>query len=527
MVSMTAYSLRPDTFGVSPGLSGPPGMSSIETLLTGSGWPHILLPSRVAQAERTVTAAPVLDGRALRQGGMAESMTPGPGLYGLADAAASDYSRLSDNELLGAVHAAERLRAHADWQQMRLLGAFADRQAAACEASADRGDRRLHREGEFGAEELGMELVISRQDAAGRLDLAGNLGDRLPQTMTGLRDGAISLEKAKVIAARTWQLSDADAARADETLAEAAPGIRKDSLYRKAAKVSHQLDPEAAQREKKESKKRAKVETGQENSGNFFLSGREMDAAVALAARSDIWEEAARLRRLGLDGTLDEIRCQVFGDRLRGIDTAARLGLPSSSAETATATATATAPSATATGNGKPAAAAPAQITLLVPASVVLRTSEALSDASGIGLLDGDDTRDLLQSASGNPRTRWCMTAVDETTGQAVAHACIPGRHPWTAPAPGQHGTIRQLLEEFRPRFEPVARGTCDHRHREDRYQPSRKLQHLVHARTATCPAVGCEAQADRNEDDHTVPWPEGATDECNISPPCTRHHHA
>jgi hypothetical protein len=32
--------------------------------------------------------------------------------------------------------------------------------------------------------------------------------------------------------------------------------------------------------------------------------------------------------------------------------------------------------------------------------------------------------------------------------------------------------------------FEPIARDACDHRHAEDRYLPSRKLKHLLHARS-------------------------------------------
>jgi hypothetical protein len=78
---------------------------------------------------------------------------------------------------------------------------------------------------------------------------------------------------------------------------------------------------------------------------------------------------------------------------------------------------------------------------------------------------------------------------------------------------------LAELLRQLGITLAPIAKGTCDHRHREDRYRPSRKLRHLVHARTATCPAPGCNAQAIHNEIDHTVPWPAGTTDECDLSP--------
>ena len=84
---------------------------------------------------------------------------------------------------------------------------------------------------------------------------------------------------------------------------------------------------------------------------------------------------------------------------------------------------------------------------------------------------------------------------------------------------------LAELLRRLNLTLHPIAKGSCDHQHREDRYTPSRALKHLVRARTATCPAPGCGAQAYHNDLDHTVAYPVGATDECNLSPPCRRHH--
>jgi hypothetical protein len=72
---------------------------------------------------------------------------------------------------------------------------------------------------------------------------------------------------------------------------------------------------------------------------------------------------------------------------------------------------------------------------------------------------------------------------------------------------------------------ESIARGHCDHRHAEGQYTPSRKLKHLLRARTAICDAPGCNAQAVYCDQDHTTPWPDGPTDQCNLGPKCRRHH--
>jgi hypothetical protein len=142
------------------------------------------------------------------------------------------------------------------------------------------------------------------------------------------------------------------------------------------------------------------------------------------------------------------------------------------------------------------------------------------------------------------------VTAVG-SDGTAVAHGCSRGPHRWTPappatatatstptrrspgttsrppPGPNEHqlAQLAELLRALNITWAPIAKGTCDHRHREDRYKPSRKLGHLVRARTATCPAPGCGASAYHADLDHTTAWPRGTTDECNIAPPC-RHHH-
>jgi hypothetical protein len=192
-----------------------------------------------------------------------------------------------------------------------------------------------------------------------------------------------------------------------------------------------------------------------------------------------------------------------------------------------------------------------ANITLLVSAGTLYGWSTTPGEAAGLGFLDPGTTRDLVQNASNHPSTRWCVTVVDEADGTAVAHGCAHGRHRWDpaeqpghqpgqecARSPGtqpaeadktgcaaQAAQITGLVERLGVRLEPIARGTCDHAHREERYVPSRKLRHLIQARTATCCAPGCTRPAAGNDIDHTIPWPAGATDQCNLSPPCEHHH--
>ena len=54
---------------------------------------------------------------------------------------------------------------------------------------------------------------------------------------------------------------------------------------------------------------------------------------------------------------------------------------------------------------------------------------------------------------------------------------------------------------------------------------PQPQAADLIQARTATCCAPGCTRPATANDIDHTIPWPAGPSDECNLSPPCEHHH--
>ena len=196
-------------------------------------------------------------------------------------------------------------------------------------------------------------------------------------------------------------------------------------------------------------------------------------------------------------------------------------------------------PSAT---GGTARAPTPAIINLLVHAGTLFGWDTTPSQAGGWGLLNPAETRDLVGAASMHPQTRWCMTVIGPD-GTAVAHGCSPGRHPWSPAPPDpeasppeslRDGPFARKAEQFfdfvralHLTVEPIAKGTCDHRHAEEHYTPSRKLQHLIRARSGTCTAPGCQAQAVHADLDHTTPYPEGSTDECNLGPKCRTHHRA
>ena len=98
-----------------------------------------------------------------------------------------------------------------------------------------------------------------------------------------------------------------------------APGLRYDQLARKAAAVAMKLDPDAFTRGKEKARAdRQRVTAGREESGNAFLSGRELAIEDALASKAHIDALAVALRRGGLPGTLQRLRVMAFNDLTQG-----------------------------------------------------------------------------------------------------------------------------------------------------------------------------------------------------------------
>ena len=161
-----------------------------------------------------------------------------------------------------------------------------------------------------------MELLVSGDCADRRLEHDAALVARLPRTLAGLAAGLVNGDRADVIAARTMSLPDADAARADEVLAAAAPGLRFDQLARKAAALEMKLNPEAVKARKEHARQtRRRVEVRREDSGNASLAGRELDTADALASKAYIDAVAVRIRNSGLTHAVPALHPRPRHDR--------------------------------------------------------------------------------------------------------------------------------------------------------------------------------------------------------------------
>jgi len=504
----------------------------------------------------------------------ADVLRPGPVLSALTEQAVADLPMLSDDQLTGALSAARRLENRAAYLQTVVIAEFARRREAEREEARSRKVPLHCRPGQFPGEELMAELVSTAHYADQRIWEATDLATRLPCTLAGMANGTIDSTRASIIWSYTWSLTPPDAAYADELLAGAAPGLRPDQLGRKAAALEMKLDPEAVGRRREHARHGSRrVEVKHERSGNAMLAGRELDPVTALAAKANIDALAVKLRGANREGSLQHLRAWVMTELLQGRNPLDRLTAspdreptgPEPHAggkdwpddhgyrdeEETTAPFRGDSP-----GPGTPNAdpvPPPALINILVPAGTLLGWSTTPAQVGSWGRLDADGTRALVRAASLSPRTRFCMTLI-APDGTALAHGCARGQHPLALPPPAaprsgeppgqrppqgpaadsrgdptpdpvQAQRLADLVRRLNVTFRPIPHGACDHADAEDHYSPSRGLKHLVRARTATCTAPACDAQAVFCDLDHTVPYPNGPTCQCNLAPKCRRHH--
>jgi hypothetical protein len=519
-------------------------------------------------------------------GGAADVLAPGAELAGLVAAVTgpdgSVLGTLTDEEVLGVLGAVARLAAWAAWGELVILAEFTRRRPGAMAGSA--GAR-------VAAEEAAWKVNEGWARMADQATHAVTVAARLPHTLAALGQGLVSDYKVKIIEAQTADLTAEDVAKADVMLAAAGQVKNPAGLRDFARRQVARLDPEAAARKKERGRRNAYVRAYQEDSGNMGLSARELPNGDGQIAWQNIERRALDLHAAGVEGTAGQLQVKAMLDFLLGRAVPAQPGAhpgthtsqghgasPSAHQDThhhqdgdayqdaqwdeeegarqnahcdqeqdayqntrwdddegayqgtqcdEDEDACQDAHPGNGRGGGRGGWAV--NPVLVVPWDPARGRPSGAAELPGYGLLDEDDTMDLLDAAGQHPASRWCLTATGPD-GTAIAHACLPG--PRTLDGIRAAGQASEtvgaagLAAALKVRLEPVARGAREHAQAEPRYRASRKLRHLVMARNARCTAPGCGSPAARCDLDHTREWEDGGlTCGCNLSPLCRRHH--
>ena len=317
-----------------------------------------------------------------------------------ADAAAEEdrFAGVSEAELIGIMCAWDRVEAHAAARKLAAVAELDRRNPGPADA-------------EFTADQIANALGESRFRAGELTGTAGHLDTRLPGTRAALRDGTVSLGKARIIAAATGLLDEAEAAAAEAGVLDRAGRLTPGGLRAAIARAVMEAAPEKARKRREAAARSARVERWAEDSGNAALAGRELPPDEVLAADERITARARELKAAGLEGGTDELRARALLDLLLGQDSRPRQGQGT-------------------TPGGAPAGFA-SRVTLTAPLATLTRLAARPGELAGLGPVDPWLTRDLATAAAANPKTTWCLTVTDDQ-GHAVAHGCA-------RPEPGSH----------------------------------------------------------------------------------------
>jgi hypothetical protein len=449
-------------------------------------------------------------------------LAPGGALAGCAGHALDGgLAGLSDDALVGLLRATRRVAA---WQSGIELAAVAELDHRRLRESRRPGWSRVS---ETIAAELAAALVLTGRSADSLLGFARDLA-RLPAVLQALLDGRIDRARAAVFAAGLAALGDQAANAAAAQMLDTAGSLTTGQLRHALRTLIHLLDPAAVRKRMHKARKDTRVEAWQETSGNHGLAGRELDPADAAAADQRITAIARALQAAGADGTLDQLRADVFTALLAGRDPDTLLPPQSDAQADGTHTGPARPPTAETGGADGPTdrtgpapgslAALAGTVHLTLPASAWLGLADLPGETAGLGPIDAWTSRDLAtRLAAADTLARWCITLTNPD-GTAAAHACT------RTPPPGDPAARRSWLT--RQTFTWPSCQPCQHPTQVPGYRPANVVRDFTKARNRTCTFPGCRRPATTCDLDHTTPWDQGGrTCPCNLAPLCRQHH--
>jgi uncharacterized protein DUF222 len=490
-----------------------------------------------------------------------------------ADAAGPDdrYAGASDDELIGAICALDRVEAHIGARKHAAVAEFIRRRPA--EGCPLEGPAQMPAAwDEFTGDELSLALAESKGVAAGLLDLSWDLEVKLPGTRAAFWDGTLRAGKARIIADAARTLDPAQARAAEALVLGRAGKLTPGGLRAAIARAVMQVAPDAARKRREEAAKDARVERWAEDSGNAALVGRELPPAEVLAADQRINWWAQQLKKAGLAGDMDELRARAYLDLLLDKDSRPVSGTdPDGPGDGGSGPPGSEGPDGPPPAPGSRVGGVPAgfsgRLNLTTPLATLIGLADRPGEIPGIGPIDPALTRDLTSAAAGHPRTTWCVTVTD-ADGHAIGHGCArperapPATGPAGRPPPGSpgghdppsgaegtggpgfaftpasphgppsgYGTWRLATgipgqRDLIVSLGPITTSECDHRHEASGHDPGVTLRHLSQVRHATCTAPTCRRPATQCDFEHNTPYEAGGrTCLCNGGPKC-RHDH-
>ena len=173
--------------------------------------------------------------------------------------------------------------------------------------------------------EIALALAVSVPSAERTTRAAWELAARLPGVELLLRDGTLDVARARLVTEVFAELSDENAARAEELLLPeltAPPRKTYTQVERIATAIAAAVDPGLAERRRESAQKhRSRVTIFREQAGTAGLLGRDLPVDETLAAYANLDARAKQYKDCGAfpGERLDRLRAAAYLDILNGI----------------------------------------------------------------------------------------------------------------------------------------------------------------------------------------------------------------
>ena len=173
--------------------------------------------------------------------------------------------------------------------------------------------------------EVALALAVSVPSAERTTRAAWELAARLPGVELLLRDGTLDVARARLVTEVFAELSDENAARAEELLLPeltAPPRKTYTQVERIATAIAAAVDPGLAERRRESAQKhRSRVTIFREQAGTAGLLGRDLPVDETLAAYANLDARAKQYKDSGAfpGERLDRLRAAAYLDILNGI----------------------------------------------------------------------------------------------------------------------------------------------------------------------------------------------------------------
>ena len=218
-----------------------------------------------------------------------------------------DPSGSDDEGLLAVLGGMERVIAAAHAVQVRVMAEFTRVRPATPGRPF----------GEFVADEVAVELSVSRRAAENRVAQAVEMTSRIPAVLRGLESGVLDLYRAKIITDATYRLHDEAAARVAGHVVDKAEGCNASQVRVLVRRAVLRLDPEGAQRRHERARAdRRLVLTPAEDGMAELTAFLPAEQAVAVYQRVDDLARSSRVP--GDERGADERRADAFVGLLLG-----------------------------------------------------------------------------------------------------------------------------------------------------------------------------------------------------------------